>query len=38
MKHIVILRQPFFNMVLNGEKTIESKCFFALKNLLKIRK
>lgn len=25
MKHIAILRQPFFNMVLNGEKTIESR-------------
>lgn len=24
-KHIAILRQPFFNMVLNGEKTIESR-------------
>ena len=25
MKHIAILRQPFFNMILNGEKTIESR-------------
>lgn len=25
MKHIAILRQPFFNMVLNCEKTIESR-------------
>ena len=25
MKHIAILRQQFFNMVLNGEKTIESR-------------
>lgn len=25
MQHIAILRQPFFNMVLNGEKTIESR-------------
>ncbi len=25
MKHIVILRQPFFDMVLSGEKTIESR-------------
>lgn len=25
MKHIAILRQPFFNMVLCGEKTIESR-------------
>ncbi len=25
MKHIAILRQPFFNMVLSGEKTIESR-------------
>ena len=25
MKHIAILKQPFFNMVLNGEKTIESR-------------
>ena len=25
MKHIAILRQPFFDMVLNGEKTIESR-------------
>lgn len=25
MKHIVILRQPFFNMVMTGEKTIESR-------------
>ena len=26
MKHIAILKQPFFNMVLNGKKTIDSKC------------
>ena len=25
MKHLAILRQPFFDMVLNGEKTIESR-------------
>lgn len=25
MKHIVIFRQPFFDMVLSGEKTIESR-------------
>lgn len=25
MKHIAILRQPFFDMVLSGEKTIESR-------------
>lgn len=25
MKHIAIFRQPFFDMVLNGEKTIESR-------------
>ena len=25
MKHIAILRNPFFNMVLSGEKTIESR-------------
>lgn len=25
MKHIAILRQPFFDMILNGEKTIESR-------------
>lgn len=25
MKHIAILRQPYFNIVLNGEKTIESR-------------
>lgn len=25
MKHIAILRQPFFDMVLGGEKTIESR-------------
>ena len=25
MKHIAILRPPFFDMVLNGEKTIESR-------------
>lgn len=25
MQHIAILRQPFFNMVLSGEKTIESR-------------
>lgn len=25
MQHIAILRQPFFDMVLNGEKTIESR-------------
>lgn len=25
MTHIAILRQPFFNMVLSGEKTIESR-------------
>ena len=25
MKHIVILQQPYFNMVLNGTKTIESR-------------
>lgn len=25
MKHIAIMRQPFYNMVLNGEKTIESR-------------
>ena len=25
MKHIAILKQPFFNMVLSGEKTIESR-------------
>ena len=25
MKHIAILKQPFFNMVLNDEKTIESR-------------
>lgn len=25
MKHVVILRQPFFDMVANGEKTIESR-------------
>lgn len=25
MKHIAILKQPFFDMVLNGEKTIESR-------------
>ena len=25
MKHIAILRQPFFDMVLNGQKTIESR-------------
>lgn len=25
MRHIAILRQPFFDMVLNGEKTIESR-------------
>lgn len=25
MKHIAILRQPFFDMILSGEKTIESR-------------
>ncbi len=25
MEHIAILRQPFYDMVLNGEKTIESR-------------
>lgn len=25
MKHIAILKQPFFNMILSGEKTIESR-------------
>jgi len=25
MKHIAILRQPFFDMVISGEKTIESR-------------
>lgn len=25
MQHIAILRQPFFDMVLSGEKTIESR-------------
>lgn len=25
MKHIAILRQPFYNMILSGEKTIESR-------------
>ena len=25
MKHIAILRQPFYDMILNGEKTIESR-------------
>lgn len=25
MKHIAILRQPFFDMILNGTKTIESR-------------
>ena len=25
MKHLAILKQPFFNMVLSGEKTIESR-------------
>lgn len=25
MQHIAILKQPFFNMVLSGEKTIESR-------------
>lgn len=25
MEHIAILRQPFFNMILSGEKTIESR-------------
>lgn len=25
MKHIAIFKQPFFDMVLNGEKTIESR-------------
>jgi len=25
MQHLAILRQPFFDMVLNGEKTIESR-------------
>ena len=25
MKHLAILRQPFFDMVLHGEKTIESR-------------
>lgn len=25
MQHIAILKQPFFDMVLNGEKTIESR-------------
>lgn len=25
MEHIAILKQPFFNMVLSGEKTIESR-------------
>ena len=25
MQHIAILRQPFFNMVISGEKTIESR-------------
>ncbi len=28
MKHIVILRQPFFDMILSGEKTIESRFSF----------
>ncbi|MDD2445195.1 MAG: ASCH domain-containing protein [Clostridia bacterium] len=28
MKHIAILKQPFFNMILNGEKTIESRWSF----------
>lgn len=28
MKHIAILRQPFFDMVLSGEKTIESRWSF----------
>lgn len=25
MKHIAILRQPFYDMILSGEKTIESR-------------
>ena len=25
MKHIVILKEPYFSMVLRGEKTIESR-------------
>lgn len=25
MKHLVILKQPYFNMILSGEKTIESR-------------
>ncbi len=28
MKHIAILRQPFFNMILDGSKTIESRFSF----------
>lgn len=28
MQHIVIFKQPFFDMVLNGEKTIESRWSF----------
>ena len=28
MKHIAILRQPFFNMILEGSKTIESRFSF----------
>ncbi|MDD4157739.1 MAG: hypothetical protein PHY08_14340 [Candidatus Cloacimonetes bacterium] len=28
MKHIAILRQPFFDMILNGSKTIESRFSF----------
>lgn len=25
MKHIAIFRQPFFNLIMSGEKTVESR-------------
>lgn len=31
MKHIAILRQPFFDLVLSGQKTIESR--FSMKKV-----
>lgn len=36
MKHIAILRQPFFDLVLSGQKTIESR--FSMKKVVPLAK
>lgn len=36
MKHVAILRQPFFDMILSGEKTIESR--FSMNKILPYKK